>query len=162
MTAQEFNAIYESHALFLLRATQIAFRLTREQAEDIIQDVFQGVWNRGNVDGITDIRSYLFVCCRSCFCKQRLKEKKITKAVHDFYFLEVGASDVQDSATALMKAINGLPPQQRKIMEYKLHGMCWKDIAMVMGLSPSTVNNQIVVASKTLKRMFKPQTKYDN
>jgi RNA polymerase sigma factor (sigma-70 family) len=153
MTHQEFKAIYDEHAVFLLRAVQHAFRMDKDRAEDVLQEVFQSVWDRSLMN-VKDIRSYLFTCCRRVVVRQRKRQEKIHSAIQLFLYREGKTDTTHPLLDKLEIAIHRLPAQQRQALEYKLQGAHWRDIATSMGISAHTVNNHLVVGWKNLKAAF--------
>jgi RNA polymerase sigma factor (sigma-70 family) len=149
MDAHTFKQIYDDHALFLLRSMQSCFRMSLQQAEDVVQEVFQHLWN--NSPEVRDMRCYLFICAKYRYLRQQKRSARNTKAVHEFYFQSVGKEWSIDGRK-LDAAISDLPEQQRRIMEYKIQGLHHHEIAERMGISSSTVNNQLTTAKKSIKR----------
>jgi RNA polymerase sigma factor (sigma-70 family) len=52
----------------------------------------------------------------------------------------------------LTKALDNLTPQRREIFKLcKIEGRSYKEVAEMLSISPSTVSNQLVSATKTVK-----------
>jgi len=60
--------------------------------------------------------------------------------------------DYKDSENLIKQAVDELPPQRKKIWELsRTHHLSHEEIASQLGLTKSTVNNQIVAASSHIR-----------
>lgn len=65
------------------------------------------------------------------------------------------ANEPDELSDALREAIDGLPPQEREIMQLRLSGHTTKEIAQVKGLAPGTVRAALNHATGKLRRALR-------
>lgn len=133
-------------------------------AEGLVQEVFAMLWER-NIDlsAQSNLTAYLLTILKNK-CLDYLKHKKVewkysmetilmTRALEeintDFY------SDTE-IAKAIKKSIENLPEKCRKIfIKSKIDGKKNKEIALDLNISISTVENQMSIAFKKLRKDLK-------
>lgn len=143
--------------------------LSEYWAEDVVQDVFFGVWqNRAKLenDG-SDLQSYLirsvYNRCMNYLKKGKLAdsfrneyEKQISSIVGDYYspddnpvIMSIFNADLRN---IIEQAISSLPPRCQEVfrMSY-LDNLSEKQIAERLGISLSTVENHMYSALKQLR-----------
>jgi RNA polymerase sigma-70 factor (family 1) len=151
-----FDLIYRRYWKALYH---LAFNLFRDRivCEDIVQDVFFQLWDKGGSLQIQTLRSYLFAATRHGALKV-IKSKKAfidIDSVQDF-LTAYGESDSdvleKDLAHQASMAISMLPEKCREIFVLsRKHAMPVAQIAQHLELSPKTVENQITIALKKLR-----------
>jgi RNA polymerase sigma-70 factor (ECF subfamily) len=130
----------------------------RPLAEDIVQSAIVGLWEKRKDIIITrSLKNYLFKTCHNQFL-QHIRSKKI-----QFDTLDKIKWDVISEATLeenlndlkmekLTKLIDRLPPRCKEIfVKNKLEEMKYKEIALEMGISVKTVENQMSKALHFLR-----------
>ena len=146
-----FKSLYKPLCLFALR-----FVSRTDDAEDIVQQAFADVWDK-NREGaeIANVKAYLYqaVRNRAISLASRQTEMEVTDClpdVEDVSEEEMIAQSERDAS--LWKAIDGLPPERKKIfLLAKRDGLKYQEIAEELGLSVKTVENQMGKALKTLR-----------
>ncbi|REA63648.1 hypothetical protein DSL64_04200 [Dyadobacter luteus] len=126
-----FDLIYRRYWKALYH---LAFNLFRDRivCEDIVQDVFFQLWDKGGSLQIQTLRSYLFAATRHGESDSDVLEK--------------------DLAHQASMAISMLPEKCREIFVLsRKHAMPVAQIAQHLELSPKTVENQITIALKKLR-----------
>ncbi len=153
-----FKTYYKPLVVYAMRLTN-----DKAEAEDVVQDVFERLWQQGSTDHI-DMVSYLFTAVRNeCFKKARhLKvvrkhqahEKSRTEAVsHDpQHYIQL-----QEVEKCLSKTLRGLPTRTKEIFlmsraEQKKN----KEIAEVLQVSIKTVESHMSKALALLRKELKP------
>ena len=130
--------------------------LSWDDAEDVVQDVFLGMWKRRDkmYDGY--LRNYVYKAVVS-YANQVHRIGKYRQGKQDDYETFVMYSPPENEEREkeirelLANAIECLPPAQQKIVVlFYLKGKRQRDIATMLGLSYNTVKNQ---ASKGIKRI---------
>lgn len=127
-------------------------------AEDIVQDMFVRLYEKGKLHG--NSQAYLYVCARHDACNY-LRNK------HEYAELDEIQSQMTDEANIedtlvyferlqeIQQAVNMLPPRchevLRKIYYENKH---YEEVAAEMGLSVNTVKTHVYLAIKTLKKNF--------
>ena len=157
-----FEQLYHLYSVRLLKKLMILLK-DGEIAKEVLQDIFLAIWEkRESIDPDKSLRSYLF----------RMAENKIVdvfrKAARDKKLMErlVSVSAAQyrhtedivafrESNTLLQQAINGLPPQRKKIFILcRLEGKTYEEAGRILGISSGTVNDHMVKALRTVKACF--------
>ncbi|QIH33619.1 sigma-70 family RNA polymerase sigma factor [Sphingobacterium sp. DR205] len=137
--------------------------------EEILQDVFTKIWlNREKIDPVKGFVSFLNHISDNLamdFFRKVQRDKVLqleiwASAVELYYHTEekVFAKDTQQM---LSKAIESLSPKRKEIlMLNKFQEKSYKEIADQLGISVSTVSNQLVSALKDIKKYI--QKNYRN
>ncbi|MFB2120942.1 RNA polymerase sigma factor [Parapedobacter sp. 2B3] len=131
-----------------------------EVAEEILQEVFQRVWERRTrIDVDKSFKSFLFTIAKHLVCDffyQQTKRRDIEA------YLVVTSSELyqhideelayKESESILSKAIDQLPLQRRKVYTLcKIEGKSYEEAGKILGISTSTISDHIVKATKSLK-----------
>ena len=132
----------------------------KEYSEEIVQDVFLKIWmNREHLDPNLSFKSYLFTITRNLtinFLKKAVNDKKMREDV--FYEtpklhnpIETKFEDVYFE-NLRQQAINELSPKRKHIFELSRDkGLSYEQISEELGISKSTVKNQMNSALNTIR-----------
>ncbi|MBW7889586.1 MAG: RNA polymerase sigma-70 factor [Chitinophagaceae bacterium] len=134
---------------------------SRQQAEEIVSDVFVKIWrSRKTLLKINNISTYLYTCVRNGaidYLNRMRKHEIIHFSPTDYkdVFIELRNPSDHCISTDLMKkindAINQLPSQCKVIFKLvKEDGLSYKQVAEIMHLSPLTVRNQLAIAIRRM------------
>jgi RNA polymerase sigma-70 factor (ECF subfamily) len=130
-------------------------------AHDLTQDTFAKLWRiRDRMDEVDSLRAYVFQMARHRVYNQQRDEK--TRREHDedlrtFHESASPPSPARDADASVLRAIleqwiEELPDrQQEALCLRRQEHLSHDEIAEVMDISPSTVNNHIVRAMKHLR-----------
>lgn len=162
MTAAEFENLYHRHyaSLYLYAGDFID---SEEVCRDIVADVFVWIWNnRINLTLETEeayLRRSVRNACLTWMRRQESHERYIDyfKLCHD---LESGDDDSIDNVDEIWAevndAINRLPERTRMVLkECALNERTYKEVADMLGITPSGVKQHIVKAYSFLREYFK-------
>lgn len=150
---------------------RLALRITlsREDAEDIVQDTLLKVWNnRAEMSAVSSIEAYAMTMCRNqaldlCARKERMNISLDEKA-HDRTDTVMPPDEklAQDEGKALIRqTIDSLPEKQRTAMLMReIEGKTYKEIAQVMNITESDVKINIFRARKSIKEHLAKLSKY--
>ena len=150
---------------------RLALRITlsREDAEDIVQDTLLKVWNnRDEMSAVSSIEAYAMTMCRNqaldlCARKERMNISLDEKA-HDRTDTVMPPDEklAQDEGKALIRqTIDSLPEKQRTAMLMReIEGKTYKEIAQVMNITESDVKINIFRARKSIKEHLAKISKY--
>ena len=114
----------------------------RDIAKDLAQDIFINLWlNRKKLDISKNIQNYIFVASRNAAINYLKKELAFSHGT-----IEAIQADVRTSDSEM--------PKQRQLI-YRLskeQGLSNEEIASKLGISKRSVENQISMALKEIKR----------
>ncbi len=150
---QQYYAALAAFANSLLRSP--------EDAREVVQDVFVSLWkNRESIDPEGNIRAYLYVSTRHrCISHLRRKQLPGTPLESLQHSLadeqhgieaEIEAAELQ---AAIYEEVEQLPEKCREIfLLSRREGLSYSQIAQHLGISVKTVENQIGIALKRIRR----------
>jgi RNA polymerase sigma-70 factor (ECF subfamily) len=145
---------------------------SKEDAEDIVQDVFLELYEHYTLlSNRVNIVAYIFTTVKNRSI-DHLRRKIIAQKSADFmqeeylltmqmklHSLEILDDDLfrdDDVEQVVTKALNALPERCRTILiKHKIEGQRQKDIAIELGISAKTVENQLTIAYKKLREELK-------
>lgn len=139
----------------------------REEAEDIVLDIFTRLWQRKEgFETQTNIKAFLYISVRNtCLNFLKYRQRKTEQKKELQYVTDTNASigyDYELINTMVMqeikKQVDELPPQCRQVfMLIFFENLSAVEVAARMGISPKTVHNQKqkavhLIRSELLKR----------
>jgi RNA polymerase sigma-70 factor (ECF subfamily) len=147
-----FETLFARHAAQLQRVVYAVVR-SRETADELVHDVYLGLWNaRDRIDVRDNVRSYLVRAARN-----RALDWVARETLHRRWAESVHADDVpHGSATvddadepdhhrelriALAAALDEMPPRQREVCRLR-----WQE-----GLGPTAIADKLSVKVKTVE-----------
>ncbi|UKB78585.1 RNA polymerase sigma factor [Chryseobacterium sp. MEBOG07] len=134
-----------------------------DQAQEILQDVFIKIWNhRKNIDPDKSFPAYLFSIAKNLvrdFFRKAALDRKLQAMLiangTELYDHIESALYHKESTAILQSAIETLPLQRRAIFTLcKMEGKSYDEVAAALGITVSTVGNQLVKATRTVKQYF--------
>ncbi|WP_316753338.1 RNA polymerase sigma-70 factor [Pedobacter gandavensis] len=153
------SALYYQHVkqltYFVLKASK-----STELAEDIVQDTFLKIWgNRWRIDPEQPFKPYLYTVARMHLLnlvKRAKHEHSIVEEIKRNAITQEFSTDLlvayRESNALINQAIKTLPKQCKEVfLRCKIQGLSHKQAAEELGISESTVNNQIGKALKNIK-----------
>ncbi|EHQ25549.1 RNA polymerase sigma factor [Mucilaginibacter paludis] len=157
-----FAKIYDHCSRPLYR--NILFLVKDEEvAQELLQELFLTVWTRREqIDPDKAFWPYLYMVARwlvlNHFQKvardKRLIDHLIITTVDHVTNAEENMID-QETYELLMRAIEDLPPQRKQVFKLcKFEGKSYQEASEILGISTSTIRNQIVSANKSVKEFF--------
>lgn len=132
----------------------------REESEEIVQDVFLNIWkHRKEIRSEEAFKSYLYKIAlnniRNYFIKKQVQEKHKQFIAQEYLIENDPAHDEPDYEAVIKrvdKLIEQLPEKRREIfLLSRKEGLDVSEIAQYLGISESTVKNQISSAIAFLK-----------
>ena len=144
----------------------LSFLRHKEYAEEIVQEVFLKVWiNRENLDPLLSFKSYLFTITRNLtfnFLRKAANHKKLRDEIFHITSETCNSGELkireQELERIRMEAIEMLPPGRKRIFEMsRLEDKSYEEISQELGISLSTVKNQMSKSLKTIRDFLKGQ-----
>lgn len=139
-----------------------AYRLLgdRDEANDVVQDVFMALWQRhGSLGLLASLSSYLYTSIRNrVFSK--MSHEKVVGRYADSIMEHMGKaftlSDDQFMARELQKLIDeeiaALPEKMREVfLLYRREELSYSEISERLGISDKTAKQQVYNATKILR-----------
>ncbi|MES2267196.1 MAG: RNA polymerase sigma-70 factor [Bacteroidota bacterium] len=154
-----YTTIYDRYVFTLLNHAYNKTR-NREEARDIVQEVFTRLWaRRQTIQITTNLAGFLYTSVHHIiidqFAHSKVKDRYFT-SILSFAAQSHEATDYrtrENQLTAIIeKEIAGLPPKMREIFELsrKQH-LSHKEIAERLNLAEQTVSKQVSNALKILR-----------
>lgn len=145
------------------KLTGYAMRYTREKeaACDIVQDCFIKLWGmRSSLDASGSVQAYLYRMVKHTSLNHlRDSAREVTglelqDAIAEEENETLDSLSEQKRKMKLLKSwIRELPERQREAFELsRFEGLDHEEVALVMNVSPRTVNNHIVEAMKNIQK----------
>src|SRR5215204_7642076 len=138
----------------------MGFTKSKELTEEIVSDVFISIWRRRkNIEEIKNLKLYLYVSAKNItfnylkkLHRENLADLDAVEIEPEDPFADPGAAMITREMNLKLKAaINDLPPRCKLIFTLiKEDGLTYKQTARLLGISESTVDNQISIALKKI------------
>ena len=156
---EAFNEIYRRysaglylHALKMLR--------DRDEAQDVIQEVFTRLWSKGETLVLsTSLSSYLYTAVRNKILDIFSHDKLVARHQQSLQaFIDIGEFITdnlireKELASIIEREIADLPPKMREVFELSRKGhLSYAEIAEDLDIAENTVRKQISKAIARLK-----------
>lgn len=155
-----FDEVYRRYSKRLFR---FAFNLLKlkEDAENIVQDVFLNLWaNRHKVEKGTSLKYYIFAIAYHSSINIIRKKSKESGYLENLRSLQEPTEEPVDlkleykELDEKLKAIIGsLPVRQKEVyILHKVEGLRYLEISEQLGISLNTVENHMSRALKTIRK----------
>lgn len=156
------NAFRQLFHCYKEKIYSVALRISKSQtsAEELLQDIFLIIWlKREHLSQIEDFDSYLFIVARNeayrAF-KRLATEKRIAEeTIKSIPLLHRETEEtiaLNDYSNLLIKAIDKLPPQQKKVYALiKEQGYTREQAAQILQIGAETVKTHMERAMKTIR-----------
>ncbi len=161
---ETFPVIYNEHYAMLVKYAFVIVR-NRQQAQDIVADLFCELWNgRDRLAIHTDLKNYLLVSVRRMANKQADTKQpdfntvtQQDKATNDPHVKFVHKENNQ----LLKQLLEQLSPLKREIIEMRLIGLTYKEIAGLLSITPKKVEYHLNTSVNQLHETInkKPELK---
>lgn len=131
----------------------------RSWSEDVVQDVFAGIWDKKNELKIESYKQYLFQSTRNKALEYLRKKSRQKDYVEDIKKDIINDYNITEEADKFMlkeklfRSIRQLPPKCQKVFVMsKVNGLTYREIAQELDISVKTVENQIGRALRILRK----------
>ena len=152
---QQFTRLVEQHKT-VIYAVCYMFSGSREEAEDLFQDVLVRLWKGYDTfRGESDVRSWIYrVSLNTCINGQKKKRKGTTHiplSIDVDFFEEISDRTLQ--VRRLYDRINRLGLVDSALILLWLEGLSYEEIGAVIGISVKNVSFQLYRIKEELKKM---------
>jgi len=171
LTEENYSKIYAIYFPKLVRFSQ-TYILSKEDAENIVQDIFVYLWEHPMlIESASNINALLFTIvknrCIDYLRKRTIKQTQkssltdLQKKELQFNLYSLQAFDEnnlsnEEIGTIINKAIDSLPKRCREIFILsRLQGLHHKEISYRLNISTNTIEGQIAIALKKLRKELK-------
>lgn len=154
-----YAVIYDRYK-FLLYAHAYKKLQDREEARDVVQEVFITLWNkRDNVIAQSNLAGYLYTALRNTilnlFARKEVKTRyTVSMAAHFTYDYSPTDHGIRSQQLTVLidREISSLPSKMQEVfvLSRKRH-LNRKEISLQLGISEATVDRQIANALKILR-----------
>lgn len=158
--SEAFSLIYAKYSKLLLPKMQRMIKVD-EVVDELLQDVFMKVWvNRATIDTNQSFKAWIFTIAQNTVYAYYRKlaldvkmQKHLIETFAEFYDQTEDYILNKERVALLNEAIAKLPLQRKEIFKLcKIEGKSYQEAAEILAISPSTVSNQLVSATKYIKR----------
>ena len=162
-----FNHIFKQHYKPLL-AYVVTFTGNKNRAKDIVQNSFIILWNkRKTLSDDSTLKSYLFTVAHNLYITQYRKKATQIKFFDELKYNALNERVTEDDTIAkerinkLLDLIDELPPKCKEILLLnKQEGLKYAEISETLNISIKTVESQMRIAFKKIRRGFKKEELY--
>src|SRR5690606_3374621 len=162
-----FGKIYKIFAPILY---QRLLRLLKDTdtVEEILQDTFLKLWEkRAHIDPEQAFTTYLYRIADHLaidvfrrISRDKALQQELWASTLSFYLHTEETFLAKEQHQLITTAINQLPPKRKQILILcKLEEKSYQEVADLMGISVSTVSNQLVKAIKEIKHSLLQSTR---
>ena len=163
--AGAFRELFES---FFEPLRRYAYRMlrSREEAEDVVHDVFLRVWRqRERLDPSCNLRAYLYAAARNraldALRRRRMEEERsdgaAAPAMEETAIEAEGDSalEIEETAETIRRAVEALPLRQRQVITLRWRRqMSYAEIAAELKIAEKTVGIHMGRALRRLRAML--------
>jgi len=156
---QAFNALFDNHGKSVLNFL-IHIGAKSDEADEGVQEVFTRLWEkRETVRTDVNIRPFLLAIARNWWINESKRARRRTASDSEVGDLpETGDgpaenAEKRDLGIAVKAAIDRLPLDLREpLIQSRYHGLSYREIAQVLGVSHRTVEERVAQAYDKLRR----------
>ncbi len=127
-----------------------------EDAKDIVQDVFEKLWNNRKKVDSEKAKSWLFTSAHNAMINFKKKKTRL-HYTEDVQLFERGVSNHSfESNQVVERAVSILPPIQKSVILLRdLEGYSYQEIGEILSLSDSQVKVYLYRGRKKIKKQLK-------
>ncbi|WKK57187.1 MULTISPECIES: RNA polymerase sigma factor [unclassified Sphingobacterium] len=134
---------------------------SKEQAEDLCQEVFTKVYHRRKqLSEVRDLQNYIFIIARNCsidFLRKKSPKAEHVESLNDFFQDSQPQPDkileYKQLDSTMQMAINELPQQLKEVfIKSRIEGLSHEEIAKQVGISVFSSKTYIVRALQRIRK----------
>jgi RNA polymerase sigma factor (sigma-70 family) len=156
-----FTELYHTYSHKMYEVALMYGNNDAERAQEWVQQIFVRVWDkREKLPEVQSMEDWLFILARNLIFENLKKEAWETGKIKEMradHFAPVNDTDhpllQKEYSVILQKAIDQLPPQQRKVYVLaKQEGLAHEDIAQQLSLSKLTIKTHVKLGSASVRK----------
>lgn len=157
-----FDALFYKYSRRLY-AFSFSLLKNEEDSKEIVQEAFLKIWNkRLEIDSSKSFKSYLFAVSYNLIVdhlRHKIKNQEYQKFLLD-YFNEDNTqvnnyAEYEILSGEIEQAVEELPTKRKQIFKLSREsGLSYNAIALKLGISEKTVENQITLSLRHIKQRF--------
>ncbi|MFN5633634.1 MAG: RNA polymerase sigma factor [Flavobacteriia bacterium] len=159
MKRHEYNIVVSTHS-GKLYGFALKFLRNSEDAQDIVQDVFEKLWiNRKKVE-VEKAKAWMFTTAHNAMVNYVMKKQRMVLPGDDL-IPETAKTERSsfESSQVVDRAVSILPPVQKSIILLRdLEGYTYEEIGDILELSSSQVKVYLFRARNKIKKQLKGLT----
>ncbi len=155
-----FNDFFDTY-----RDTLFSFLLSkgtpRDEAEDIIQQVFLTLWqNRSSIDPDKSLKSYVYRIAYNRMLNY-FRDRKDTDPEYAYRLEDQTPgphyqAEISEALGTMQKTLEKMPHRRRTVFELcYLEGFSYREAAGILDISPKTIENHMIQALKDLRKALR-------
>lgn len=156
MRRREYNIVVKQHSNNLY-GYAVRFLRDKEDAQDIVQDVYEKLWiNRKSVEFLK-AKSWMFTTAHNAMINFSNRKGRI-QLTDEMEMFEKGTNPLNsfESNQVVDRAVAILPPIQKSVILLRdLEGYSYREIADIMDLTDAQVKVYLFRARKKIKKQLK-------
>ena len=159
MKRHEYNIAVSTHS-GKLYGFALKFLRNSEDAQDIVQDVFEKLWiNRKKVE-VEKAKAWMFTTAHNAMVNYVTKKQRMVLPGDDLIPEKAKTErSLFESSQVVNRAVSILPPVQKSIILLRdLEGYTYEEIGDILELSPSQVKVYLFRARNKIKKQLKGLT----
>ncbi len=156
MKRREYNIVVSIHSDNLF-GYAIKFLRNKEDARDIVQDVFEKLWIHRKKVEFDKAKSWMFTTAHNSMINLSNKKGRV-QLTDEIKHFEKGTAVLSkfESNQVVERAVSILPPVQKSVILLRdLEGYSYKEIADILDLNDSQVKVYLFRARKKIKKQLK-------
>lgn len=162
--SEKFNALIRRYYFSLVNFADNIVK-SREDAEDIVQNLFVKIWEEQSLpDNEKAVGSYLYASVKN-LSLNCLRDNERLKLHHSQFVMEIAGEKSlrekvieEESYRLLRGAIRQLPERSALLMTLTLQGLSQEEIGKRMDISLSSVKSMKAYAIQKLRKVLDPKT----
>ncbi|MDN3663845.1 RNA polymerase sigma factor [Algibacter miyuki] len=151
-----------------LVAYMVTYTHDKMRSEDIVQQAFIDLWNaKEKLHECKSPKNYLYTITYNRFIDSINTDKRRHKLLNVVYEkalrdrIEEDSESLEKRVEKMNQIIETLPPKCRQTLEMnKINGLKYYEIAEIMGVSIKTVESQMSIAFKKIRKGFEKDNLY--
>lgn len=164
----ELAAFKQLYAHYKIRVFNFSYKhlRSREDAEEVVQDVFIKIWNvRHGINEELSFTAYLYKIAKNQILnkiRKKVGEPAGYSSIHPYLSKDNSTENgiiYNDLQKLVEEAIKKMPPQRKLIyILSRIEGLTYQQIAEKLSISPKTVEIHMSKALKDIKEMLQAHT----